>query len=105
MSSVMDEINAQIAMIQKAFEESAARGKGLLVGKLFRTQVADGYAVYQVVKINKSSVKVKWRKDLALDGWQDQTLGAGGTFPKRCVEQPILREEALAEIFSRKREK
>lgn len=96
-------LKEQCIKIDEEFEKSQKLPKGLVIGKLFQIPVADGKAVYQVETINKRTVKVKWRKDLSLDGYSDLMLGSGGTVPKVTIESLIKREEVLAELFSPKK--
>ena len=91
------------------FNEEMAKQKelpeGLTVGKFFRIQVADGYAFYEVTKINKRTVRVKWRKDLSCDGYRDVVLGAGGSCNIELARTLIEGEEALAKLFAEQKEK
>jgi hypothetical protein len=76
-------------IFKEAMDKSRALGKGIQVGKIFGISVADGKAWYEIVKIGKKTVKVKWRKDLTLDGYKDWNLGEGGTV-KISVVSPII---------------
>lgn len=100
------EMEARFAAEEEHFNKEWAKSKalpeGLQVGKLFRLPHADGYAFYEVVKINKTTVRVKWRPDLCPDKWMDNILGEGGSFPIRTIEPIILREEGIAKLFATK---
>jgi hypothetical protein len=99
----LDDFNKQEkAHFDTEIKKSKALPDGLQVGKLFRFQVADGYAYYQVEKIGKKSVKVKWRFDLCPDRYTDRILGSGGSFPKNMIEKVIMQEEAIYRIFAKK---
>lgn len=89
----------------KMIAENEELGEGLHVGKIFRTQVADGYALYKIVKINKATVRIEWVDDeyLNADQWHDQVLGNGGSFPKGVIEGIVCQIDALNRIFSKKR--
>ena len=102
MRNLPPDLQKQIDDIDAAFKQSMALPEGLCPGKLFRCQVADGYSVYQVLKVNKKTVQIVWRKDLTIDGWTDNILGEGGTFPLSPIESAIQREEGLRKLFSRK---
>jgi len=78
------------ARFEAAMAKSDALPDGLHVGKIVSTRVADGHAYYQIVKVNKKSVRVIWRRDLALDGWKDAVLQDGGSFEKSRIE-PMVR--------------
>ena len=68
----------------------------------FRIGVADGYAYYEVEKVFKTRVRLKWRKDLCLDGYSDHHFCGGGSFSRADVERYISYEEGMAKIFSKK---
>ena len=99
--SMMAEFRKQQEDIKQAFEASKNLPEGLQIGKLFSLPVADGAAVYEIVKINQSTVKVKWRKDLTIDEWQDRVLGAGCSVKRATIERIVHGEEALRKLFSR----
>jgi len=87
--------------VEAEFEKAQAASKelkGLQVGKLFNTGVADGYAYYVVTKVNKRTVQVEWR-GFGGDRYADQVLGYGGSFPRAVIERLVESQEALAEIF------
>lgn len=102
LEELQAEWKAQDEKFDKEWAASHALPKGLVVGKLFRLPVGDGYAYYQIEKINKTTVRVKWRPDLDPDEWMDRVLGDGGSFPKKIIEPIIEGEEALYEIFGKK---
>lgn len=85
---------------KKAKERSNALGDEFKPGKLFRTQVADGFAYYVVTKVNKKSVYVEWR-GFCMDQWKDPLLGLGGKFPRDRIEQLVRRHDGLRKLFSR----
>jgi len=72
---------------------------GLQVGKIFTMSVADGYAYYEVVKINKTTVRIKWRKELCPDHYSDMILGHGGSFQKRIIEPIINMQDGWKKIM------
>jgi hypothetical protein len=82
--------------------ESDALPDGVQVGKIFSTQVADGYAYYEIVRVNKKTVRLKWRKELSPDGWNDAVLGQGGSFPKDSIANIIAQADAMKRIFGKK---
>ncbi len=86
----------------EAMKKSDALGDGLVVGKLFEIQVDDGYSWYEIVKINKNTVRIKWRSDITLDGYQDWYLGIGGSFSKNKIENVINHRDAINRIFAKK---
>jgi hypothetical protein len=80
---------------------SDALPEGLQVGKIFSTQVADGYAYYEIVRINKKTVRLKWRKELSPDGWNDAVLGQGGSFPKSSIHNIISQADVWKRILEK----
>lgn len=105
MKDFMAELKEQEKKIEAAWAESNKLPKGVVPGKLFRLPHADGYAVYQVVKVGKRTATVKWRKDLTIDEWQDNILGPGGSFSLNVIARSILWEESMAEIFGQNSKK
>jgi len=68
------------ARFDKAMKESDRLPDGVHEGKILSIQVADGYAYYEITRVNKKSVRVTWRKDLSSDGYKDAVLRDGGSF-------------------------
>jgi len=66
--------------------KSNALGKGVKVGKIFSLPVADNYAYYKIVKVNKKTVKVEWMEKMSPDGYQYFLLGEGGTIQLSKIE-------------------
>lgn len=64
-----DEYDAHVDAAQKEAER-------VKVGKLFRLGVADGFASYVVVKVNRKTCVVEWR-GFRLDRYVDRWLGYG----------------------------
>lgn len=82
-----------------AIEKSIALGTDLVVGKIFSIGVADGYAYYEVVRVNKKTVRIKWRKDLCLDEYCYYGWGGGGTFDKELIEHKVVCQDSLAMLI------
>ncbi len=89
------------AHFKAEMDKSQALPKGLVKGKIFQIGVADGYAYYEVVRVYKNTVRIKWRKDLSLDEYCYFGWGAGGLVDIRLIDQrvrgmdniPMLRKE------------
>lgn len=92
---------------EKHFEVEIAKSnalpEGVVVGKLVNTPVADGYAWYEVVKVGKKTVKLKWRPDLCPDKWRDAVLGEGGSFPLQSIARIVNFREGMRKLFSQKK--
>ena len=64
---------------------AAAKQAGQTLYRTFSIQVADGYAHYQVTKVEKNNMMVRVLRGMG-DDYQDRILGAGGSFPNRIIE-------------------
>lgn len=88
--------------ITKAFEDARKHsdnlGEGLQVGKLFHVGVGDGYAYYEVTKVNKKTTRIEWR-GYCPDRWHDAVLSWGGSFPRDRIEDLVARCDGIAAIF------
>ena len=71
---------------QDEMDKSKALPKGLQVGKIFSIGVADGSAYYEITKIFKARVHLKWRRELCPDHYMDHHFCQGGSFEKWDVE-------------------
>ena len=80
-------------------KKSKTLPKGLTLGKIFSIPVADNYAYYEVVRVNKRTVKIKCRKDLSPDGYMDMILGMGGSFDKKRIKTIVECQERTADLF------
>lgn len=83
------EHEAIIAASERNFEymqeiDSAAIKQGGLKYRFIYIQVADGLACYQILKVNKKTVKIKHVTGLC-DDYIDRRLDDGGTFPLQTI--------------------
>ena len=74
---------------KEARNKSDALPDGFQVGKIIETPVADNYAYYEITKVNKNTVRLKWREDLSLDGYMDGILFTGGKIDKNRIEHLV----------------
>ena len=79
--------------MQKAIDKNEEIGYGFLVGKVFRFNVADGYAWYELTKLTARTVTLKWRNDLCPDEYRYELLGMGGSFPRKMIEDVCMAHE------------
>jgi hypothetical protein len=84
--------------VAAALERNLELGKGLKVGKTFKIQVAEGYAWYEVTKVDSTTAEVEWR-DYALDRSMDEMLAGGGAFPAPVIERLVHHHDTLEELF------
>ena len=68
-----------------------------MTGRILRFQMADSYAVYLVVKVNKTTCRVQWID--WCDGWQDDRLGASGSLSLTYVHDQIVWRDQLNKAF------
>jgi hypothetical protein len=85
----------------KQMEVSNSLPDGLHVGKIFSLGVADGNAYYEVVKVFKTKVRIKWRKLLCPDHYSDRVLGHGGSFDKHIIEGLVSQADCMRRMFSK----
>lgn len=77
---------------------------GVKVGKLFSIGVADGYAVYVITKVTKSSVDVEWRGFGGGDRYIDHYFGWGRKrVPLAEVKRYVDFTDGMKKIFARAR--
>jgi len=57
---------------------------GLYIGRRLQFSVADGYAIYEIIKVNKKTIRLRWVDDPEEnpDNYMDQVLGRVGTLDK-----------------------
>ena len=89
-----DENLAYMDMINKDCQRA-----GTLKYRCFHLQVADGYAYYQIMKVNKDTVMVRHIEGLG-DNYMDDILGQGGTFPLPPIKRLIEAEDLVKDLIS-----
>lgn len=81
--------------------DKMAKSKGELLGRYVDVPVADGKAIYQIMRVNKNTVRLKalsgFGDDYILDYW-----GYEATVDKDYIVSLVMRRDKLTEIFSRK---
>ena len=75
--------------------------EGLVRGKLIRFQIADGYAYYRVVKVNKTTVRLRHQK-MGGDDWSNPAIGFEGTLGVRQVAALIRQQEVWKKLMAKK---
>jgi len=78
----------------------AAKTEGSLVGRFFTEPFADGQAVYQVVKENKKTVRIKVCTGLG-DDWVIPYWGEESTVDKDYIEKKIANNDAMLELIKK----
>lgn len=98
-NEMLRELDEQMARTKDVIERDKEFVGQFQAGRIFRSQVADGYAFYEVTKVNKTTVRIEWRDDLGADAYQDMVLGAGGSFPRQTIERIVERQDAITKMF------
>lgn len=75
----------QDAMIEQL--KTLCKAANTILGRPFGIQKADGYAMYIITKINKTTVNLTWI-DYS-DGWIDDRVGYMGTYPLDLILEKI----------------
>lgn len=78
-----------------------AKSEDTILHRYVSEQIADGYAYYQIIRVNKKSVRVRVCTGLG-DDWQVPQWGAEATIPMAYAVENIRRRDGLEEIFSRR---
>lgn len=90
----MDEAHAK--MVAK---DSQAKVRGTLLGRYINEPYADGYALYEIVKVNTKTVRIKWLD--IYDGWTIPYWGKEATIDRAYAEKNLGYRDALADIFGK----
>jgi hypothetical protein len=81
-------------------DEQAVKAK-THVGRFFTIPVADGKAVYIIVKENKKTFTIKLATGIG-DGYQAPYLGAGRAVDRSFVLEQLRAKDGLARLFGGK---
>ena len=100
--SSWEEYEAEYNRLWAALEAADQAGKdaGTLVGRYIQEPRGDGYAIYQVVKENKRTVRIK-HVEIG-DAWVVPMWGGGCSLPKQWAEQNIYRRDRMDELFPKR---
>lgn len=79
-----------------AFDRSL--GKGVKVGRIIRTPIADGYAMYFIVGLTKSHAKLVHFP--IGDAWTSPAVSRDGLAPRYFVDECIRRGDGFRKIFA-----
>lgn len=95
-----------IANARKNFDhlkaiDSFAKKQRQFLYRFFTVPVADGQAIYQIIKVTKTKATVMRCTNIELDEYRDMVLGDEAQIPLAQAEQFIKSKDALAEIFSK----
>ena len=82
--------------IDKAQEE---KGESLLYRYITR-QVADGQAYYQIIRVTKTQVTLRWCEGVCPDGYIDDLLGKLITLQRYPIENLVKHRVAMGKFHS-----
>lgn len=96
----IDEFQKRMArqnQLIKELEEHAYDARSM-EGRVIRFHMADSYALYLVVKVNKTTCRLQWLN--WGDGWMDDRLGKQGSLPINFVHNNICQQDQVKKIFT-----
>ena len=80
--------------------DEIAKNKNILVGRIITFPYADGQSIYQIIRENKNSVRLKVCFGLG-DDWVDHILGEEGTINKDKAISRIEWRDKMNEFSSK----
>ena len=80
-----------------AAKDYAARKKGTLLGRYINEQYADGYAYYEIVKVNTKTVRIRWLD--IWDGWTIPFWGKEANISREYAEQRVGGRDRLNDLL------
>lgn len=81
--------------------DQKAKEKGELLYRYITEPIADGQAVYQIIRVNKRTVRIRVCTGLG-DDWQIPYWGKETTIDKKYAVQKVAQRDVWAEIFTKK---
>ena len=84
-------------LLIEELEKHAFEAKSM-TGRIIRFQCADSYAMYLVIKVNKTTCRLQWL-DVG-DGWEDARLGDSGSISLNYVHDDICYQDRMKKAFS-----
>lgn len=87
-----------LSLLKKIDKE--AKDKGDILYRYFTEPFADGEAIYQVIKVNKKTVRIRVCLGIG-DEWVIPYLGEECSISKEYVESKINHRDTLDEMFKK----
>lgn len=85
---------------QLALEDAKAKDLGLLVGRYIDEPIADGKAIYKIIKENKKTVRIKVVTGIG-DDWTIPCWGKETTIDKDYAIRKLHSRDAIAKLFQK----
>ena len=76
-----------------------AKAKGTLLGRTMQFPMADSYALYVILRVNKTNVVVYWLN--WCDGWQDDRLGECGSLPLKYAQETVWGRDRFDDFWTK----
>lgn len=81
--------------------DEAAKAKGDLKGRYIREGYADGYAIYEIIRVNKKSVRIRVVTGIG-DDWRIPYWGDETTIPLEYALQNIKQRDFWSDLAAAK---
>lgn len=79
--------------------DKKAKEEGTLLHRFIYESIADGKAVYQIIKVNKKTVRIRVCEGIG-DDWVIPYWGREASIDKAYVEEMIRRQDVLSSMFN-----
>jgi hypothetical protein len=88
--------------IKKMNEKDAnAKNQNILLGRFLRESAADGYAFYEIIRVNKKTVRVRVIKNIG-DDYRVPQWGNEATVPLNYAINNIQFRDRISDLFNKK---
>lgn len=81
-------------------QDAKAKAEGKLVGRFIQEPVADGYALYEIIRENKNTVRIRLIKGIG-DDYQISYWGEEATIKKDFALANLGWRDNISKIFSK----
>jgi hypothetical protein len=80
--------------------DQKAKAEGRLVGRYIREHIADGFAVYEIIRENKTTVRIRRIEHICGDEWSIPYWGEEATIDKVYALQRINGRDAWEDMIN-----
>ena len=93
-------MNAKINLIDDLLSDlkTMAKNNSTILGRSIKFPMADGYALYVITKVNKTTVQLTWLD--YCDAWIDTRIGKKGNINIEYAKQQLGIEDKLHALFA-----
>lgn len=82
-------------------QDTKAKEAGTLVGRYIREPVADGNAIYIIIKVCKRVVHIRYVPEVCPDEYRYSYWGNGGTIRRDYAENSVSWRDNMKEVLAR----